>query len=49
VHRCGVELEEATVGQRVAGGGGARWIGVQQSASAWREEKQRRGMSERGG
>jgi hypothetical protein len=24
----GVELEEATVGQRVAGGGGTRWNGV---------------------
>jgi hypothetical protein len=34
-----VELKEATVGRVVAGGGGARWTRVQQSASAWREEK----------
>jgi hypothetical protein len=46
VHRGGVELEEAAVEQRVAGGGGAQWTGVQRSASARREEKQRRGMSE---
>jgi hypothetical protein len=45
VHRHGVEIEEATVGQRVAKGGGARWTGVRQSASARREVKQRWGVS----
>jgi hypothetical protein len=42
----GLELEEVAVWQRVVGGGGARWTGVRRSASAWHEEKQRRGMSE---
>jgi hypothetical protein len=38
VHRRGVELEEAMVGQRVAGGCGA-----------WCKEKQRQGVSKRRG
>jgi hypothetical protein len=42
----GLELEEVAVGQRVVGGGGARWTGVRRSVSARREEKQRRGVSE---
>jgi hypothetical protein len=45
----GVELVEVTVGQRVARGGGARWTGVQWSASAWHEEKKRQGVSQRRG
>jgi hypothetical protein len=39
VHRHGVELEEATVGQRVAGGGSAQWAGVRWSVLARRDEK----------
>jgi hypothetical protein len=46
VHRRRVELKEAVVVQRVAGGDGARWTGVRRLALARREEKQRRGMSE---
>jgi hypothetical protein len=34
-------------GKGVAGGGGSRWTGVRHSASAWCEEKQRRGVSGR--
>jgi hypothetical protein len=45
VHRRGLELEEVTVVQRVGRGGGARWTKVWRSASARREEKQRRGVS----
>jgi hypothetical protein len=39
VHRRGVELEEATVGRVVAGGGGTQWTGVRWLPSAWCEEK----------
>jgi hypothetical protein len=49
VHRRGVELEEAMIGQRVTGGGGARWTGVRRSVLARCEGKQGRGVIERRG
>jgi hypothetical protein len=49
VHQRRVELEEATVGKRVAGGGGAQWTEVQQLTLARHKEKQRHGVSERRG
>jgi hypothetical protein len=35
----GLELKETTVGQRVAGAGGARWTRVRRSVSAQRKQK----------
>jgi hypothetical protein len=47
VHRCGVELKEATVGQGGGRRSGAQWTGVQRLASARRKEKTEAGHEQK--